>query len=207
MGPRRSFSGGYGGGTPRARWHGAGGWRLGTFLFPPGLHWLRDAVAIAASETYSSVSAPIQHAAISAYQEDPALEDYLARSRRVLGALGGWCAAQLRTAGARCPDPEGGFYLLPDFSGLSESLAARGVHHPADFCRALLDETGVAVLPGTDFGRDASELTIRLAYVDFDGASALAAAPAQVDLDTAWLRANCPRVVDGIDRMVAWISA
>ena len=39
----------------------------------------------------------------------------------------------------------------------------------------LLEDTGVALLPGSVFGRPEDELTARFAYVDFDGAKALAA--------------------------------
>jgi histidinol-phosphate/aromatic aminotransferase/cobyric acid decarboxylase-like protein len=42
-----------------SKWCGAGGWRLGTFAFPPALRWLQDAMAVVASETYTSTSAPI----------------------------------------------------------------------------------------------------------------------------------------------------
>ena len=51
-----------------SKWCGAGGWRLGTFIFPPGLRWLLDAMANVASETYTSTSAPIQYAAVRAFQ-------------------------------------------------------------------------------------------------------------------------------------------
>ncbi len=190
-----------------SKWCGAGGWRLGSFLFPPGLHWLRDAVTIAASETYTSVSAPIQHASVIAYQPNPQFEDYLLRSRRVLKALGIWAAATLRSAGGHCLAPEGGFYLLPDFSPLREALSARGITDATQLCSQLLEDTGVAVLPGTDFGRPADELSIRLAYVDFDGGQALESAGPGTDLDYAWLRAHCPRVVQGIERMADWVSA
>ncbi len=189
-----------------SKWCGAGGWRLGTFLYPPELHWLRDAVAVAASETFTSVSAPIQYAAVTAFQPSSAIEDYLDRSRRVLRALGPWCAAQLRGAGAHCPDPEGGFYLLPDLGRLRDVLETRGIFSARSVCEALLESTGVAVLPGADFGRPAMELTVRLAYVDFDGAAALAAAQPGAALDPDWLRAHCPRVVSGIERMVGWLT-
>ena len=39
----------------------------------------------------------------------------------------------------------------------------------------LLEETGVAILPGSAFGRPETELTARMAYVDFDGAKMLTA--------------------------------
>ena len=47
-----------------SKWAGAGGWRLGTFLFPPELRWLLDGMAVVASETFTATSAPIQYAAV-----------------------------------------------------------------------------------------------------------------------------------------------
>ena len=46
---------------------GAGGWRVGIWSFPEELKWLQDAMAIIASETFTSVAAPLQYAAIRAY--------------------------------------------------------------------------------------------------------------------------------------------
>jgi aspartate aminotransferase len=51
-----------------SKWAGAGGWRLGTFLFPPELRGVLDAMAVVASESFTSVSAPIQHAAVTAFE-------------------------------------------------------------------------------------------------------------------------------------------
>lgn len=36
-----------------SKWAGAGGWRLGAFVFPPKLNWLRATMLAAASETVS----------------------------------------------------------------------------------------------------------------------------------------------------------
>ena len=82
-----------------SKWCGAGGWRIGTFFFPPQMRWLLDAMATAASETYTSVCAPIQHASVRAFESGPEIEAYLTASRRVLRALGDWCAATLRSGG------------------------------------------------------------------------------------------------------------
>ena len=37
----------------------------------------------------------------------------------------------------------------------------------------MLEDTGVALLPGIAFGRPENELTCRLSYVDFDGKNAI----------------------------------
>ena len=88
-----------------SKWAGAGGWRLGFFAFPKSLAWLRKAMAAAASETYTSVSAPIQHAAIAAFEGGPEMELYLQRSRAVLQALAEHVSRRLAAAGAAVPAP------------------------------------------------------------------------------------------------------
>lgn len=191
-----------------SKWCGAGGWRLGAFLFPRELRPLLDAMAVVASETYTSTSAPIQCAAVTAFACGPEISDYLARERAILKALGRWCHQTLVAAGIDCVAPRGGFYLFPDFGPLAASLAARGLAGGEVLCERLLQETGVAILPGSDFGRPVGDLSARLAYVDFDGEAALAAVAAAPDapLDEAWLRRHAPRVLTAIERLVAFVG-
>jgi aspartate aminotransferase len=192
-----------------SKWCGAGGWRLGTFTFPRDLAWLRDAMAAVASETYTSTSTPIQYAAVRAFRGGLDIERYLVNSRRILSALGHALVVKLRDAGVLLPTPVGGFYLFADFSPLRESLERRGLAASEAMCEALLEETGVALLPGSAFGRPPEELTARLAYVDFDGARALATAealPADAPLDDDFLAAYCHAVMTGVDRLCGWLS-
>ena len=44
--------------TGLSKWAGAGGWRFGIFVFPTALDHIRRAMAVVASETFTSVSAP-----------------------------------------------------------------------------------------------------------------------------------------------------
>ena len=190
-----------------SKWCGAGGWRLGTFAFPKGLDWLLDSMASVASETFTATSAPIQFAAVRAFAGGTRIEEYLWTSRRVLKALCDHIVAKLRGAGISVSMPDGAFYMLPDFSPLREKLAERGIRTGAELCERLLEETGVAILPGSAFGRPENELTARLAFVDFDGARALAAAdqqPADQPLDADFLNTYCSRVVKAIDEICAW---
>jgi aspartate aminotransferase len=193
-----------------SKWCGAGGWRLGTFAFPPALRWLQDAMAVVASETYTSTSAPIQFAAIRAFQRDASIDEYLINSRRVLRALGRRIWRELVDAGVRVTEPAGGFYLFPDFGPFAERLRDKGIHDSASLCEVMLDETGVAMLPGVAFGRPAQELTARLAYVDFDGAAALDAVARLgrgEEPNVAFLREHCGRVTTAIDRVRAWLES
>jgi aspartate aminotransferase len=193
-----------------SKWCGAGGWRLGTFTFPPSLRWLLEAMAVVCSETFTSTSAPIQHAAVRAFEGGYEIEDYLFHSRRVLRALGQALTWKLRDAGLFVPAPDGAFYLFPDFGPLEEKLARRGITGSADLCDRILHETGVAMLPGEDFGRPAHELTVRLAYVDFDGARALVASRGishERELDEHFLRVYCEPVMAAADLIGEWVAA
>jgi aspartate aminotransferase len=192
-----------------SKWCGAGGWRLGTFSFPRSLAWLLDAMAAVASETYTSTSAPIQYAAVRAFQGSTEIERYLWCARRILQALGTWCAVRLRAAGIDVDTPTSAFYLFVHLGDAADALAERGITTSAALCERLLEETGVAILPGVEFGRPAEELTARLAYVDFDGARALEAArqlPVDAELDETFLRTFCPSVTTAIDRMTEWLG-
>jgi aspartate aminotransferase len=193
-----------------SKWCGAGGWRLGHFLFPPQLAWLRDAMAAAASETYTSTSAPIQYAAVRAYEGGPQIDRYLHSARAVLRALGHSIYARLTAAGVETQLPMGAFYMWLDFGPHRAKLEARGITGSQQLCERLLEEAGVAILPGSVFGRTAGELTARLAFVDFDGEACLNSPQARAatpELDESYLAQYCPRVIRAIDAVAAWLES
>lgn len=193
-----------------SKWAGAGGWRLGTFAFPSTLAWLRDSMAVVASETFTATSAPIQYAAISAFRGGVELERYLVCSRKILKGLAEWIWATLTAAGVTVAKPDGAFYMFPDFEPLRAALRSKGISSGEDLCQKLLDETGVAILPGSSFGRPESELTARMAFVDFDGARALAAVEqmsGDQQIDEAFLREYCGKVMTSIDLLTDWLKA
>ncbi len=198
------FSGGL------SKWCGAGGWRLGVFVFPEGLRWLLKAMATVGSETFTSVSSPIQYAAIAAFMHNNEVEQYLVDQRRILKALGLTITKKLRQAGVKVTFPDGGFYLFPDFSFYAEKFRNKNIPDSKTMCERLLDETGVAILPGSDFGRPHEEFTARLAYVDFDGAEALKHIqdiPAEQLTGDDFLEKYCGRVIEAIDRTANWLSS
>jgi len=192
-----------------SKWCGAGGWRLGIFVFPPHLGWLREAMTAVASETFTSTSAPIQYAAVRAFAGGPEIEAYLADSRRVLRALGGRLVEILRAAGLRVLSPAGAFYLFPDCGPHRTTLRRRGIRTSPELAERLLAETGVAVLPGTAFGREPEELTLRLSYVHFDGARALAEAgklSPGTEPGEELLRACCGETLEAVERLGEWVK-
>lgn len=189
-----------------SKWCGAGGWRLGFFVFPKSLSWLADGMAAVASETFTATSAPIQYAAVDALGDRPEMQTYLTHSRRILSELAGYAYRRLSQAGAILSPSDGGFYLFPRFEHRRAGLATRGIEDGPAFCERLLEETSVAVLPGNCFGRPLRELSLRLAVVDFDGGRALAEAERR-PVDETFVQTYCPRVTTAIDRMSEWAAS
>ncbi len=193
-----------------SKWCGAGGWRLGTFVFPSSLSWLHEAMAVVASETYTATSAPVQYAAIRAFEGCEEIERYLVHSRRILRTLGKTIAQKLTDTGVSLQEPKGAFYLFPDFTPFQDRLRARGITTSNELCKRLLDETGVAILPGEVFGRPPEELTARMAYVDFDGGKALQESydlPPHKNFSIECVDGSCNQLLAAIDRLCDWLRA
>ena len=191
--------------TGLSKWCGAGGWRLGTFSFPPALRWLLDALAVLASETFSSTCAPVQYAAVRAFEGGDEIEDYLLRSRGILAALTEQCRARLEAAGADVPAAVGAFYLLPGFATHRASLARRGITNDVMLAERLIADAGIATLPGSSFGLDPTALRLRLALVDFDGRRALAAAPTG-SVDTAFVERHCTPTLRAVAALARFVT-
>lgn len=190
-----------------SKWCGAGGWRLGTFVFPKQLRWLQEAMGVVASETFTSTCAPIQYAAVRAFEGSTEIDNYLYDSRRILRATAGVLTKKLRDNGVLVNIPDGGFYLFPDFSNFRKKLKSRGIRNSSTMCEELLKDTGVATLPGVAFGQKPKELTMRIAYVNFDADVALRVASAyDTDLTENFVKQHCKKVVEAVDRICKWVG-
>ena len=193
-----------------SKWCGAGGWRLGTFTFPDSLSSLMNGMAAVASETFTSTSAPIQYAAIKAFGGGIEIERYLWNARKILSALAKHTHNFLSNGGIECPKPDGAFYLFLNFKNFSEKLKSRNLFTGMDLTTRLLEDTGVALLPGSVFGRPEEEYTARLSYVDFDGAKVMAAAETirpEDPIPDDFINAHCSHLLGGIKAIVGWIKS
>ncbi len=157
-----------------SKWAGAGGWRLGFMAFPKELQFVLDAMVVFASETYTSVSAPIQYAAIKAFENDEHMQKYIHATREIMRFVTQTFYQQLNDLDIMCPKPEGGFYVLCHLKNHTDKLLNNAIDSSVVLCQKLLEETGVACLPGSDFGLPNTDYSIRFALVDFDGAKSLA---------------------------------
>ncbi len=189
-----------------SKWAGAGGWRLGTFIFPKELDGLKKGIRVIGSETFSTVSAPIQYAAVTAFSPSQEITDYISNSRKVLKWIGNYMHQSLAEMNIHCPKPEGGFYLFPNFEHYRTQLNKKGINTSAELCKELLENTGVAVLPGSPFGRPETEFTARLAYVDFDGSQLLQVIAENENLDELSIDEHCPNIAGAMKELGRWVN-
>jgi len=115
------------------------GWRVGTIVAPPDL-----TAAIRKVHDFLTVGAPapLQEACATglddlddAYYEGM-VSDYIERRDMLVSAL--------QEAGFRCRPPQGAYYVLADFSSLSDE-------DDTTFAKRLTREGGVASVPGSSF--------------------------------------------------------
>lgn len=186
---------------------GAGGWRLGIAFIPKilGAHFFKTLKGIA-SETYSCTSSPIQHAAVTAYNNPEKLANYFKSQQRILHVLGTYITEHLNNMHVKTYAPEGGFYVYPDFEYYREKLAKQSINNATSLCQQLLKQTGIALLPGTAFNQDPNILSCRLAYVDFDGDKCLKQFSIEKTLDKEMLLKACPKIPLAMNRIAKWLE-
>ena len=179
--------------TALSKNYALGGWRIGAARFPgsPLGERLRESVRGIASEVWSSTPMPMQHAATYAWSDPTVLTDRLVASRRLHGSVARGVAEIFANVGCDVQEPEGGFYVWPDFEPLRELLEERwSVKSGANLAQVLLDEFGVGVLPGSAFGEEESALTLRVAVPGLYGTSdseRLAALVSEEPLEMPWI--------------------
>ena len=181
--------------TGLSKWCGAGGWRLGYFIIPESLNYLRDTINVLASETFSSVSAPIQYAAIKAYSEDHS--EYINDSKKILKAVGNYVYENLKSNKILVNKPQGGFYLMPEF--LNKSFS-----NSEEMCDDLLKKTRVALLPGKDFGFDKKRMLARLSFTDFNGKKFMNETKNLKEINNHLILKFAPKIVEGVDKLKKW---
>lgn len=147
-----------------------GGWRLGKAILPKALPELMAGLCSVASEIWSSASAPIQFATVAAYSNDPEIEAYIDSCSQLHAVRSQHIWSWLNEMGIQCAQPEGGFYMMPNFDRWRESLAQQGVTTSTQLATFLLEKYQLALLPGAAFGIPEQELSLRLAtsFVDME---------------------------------------
>ena len=178
-----------------SKWCGAGGWRVGFFAVPNQLSELLENIKTLASESYSTVNSPAQYAAVEAYEGD--FSEYKARTLNILRSVGHYVYNNLKSNKVLINPPQGAFYLMPEFPNKKYKTST-------ELCESILDDTGVAMLPASDFGFGPKKMLTRLCYIDFDGNEFLKATINGKIIDDKIIEKYAPNVVEGVQKLSNW---
>jgi len=178
-----------------SKWCGAGGWRLGFFAIPDSLNNIKNSLTKLASESFSSVSSPIQYAAISAFTKDHS--NYIERIKKILKEVGMHVYENLKSNKILINKPEGGFYLMPEFINNKFRTSS-------EMCKNIINETGVALLPGSVFGFSENKMLARLSFTDFDGEKLLNNTSGCKEINQDILSKFAPNVLEGVSKLRNW---
>jgi aspartate/methionine/tyrosine aminotransferase len=135
-----------------SKYFGMTGWRLGWFVVPDSLVSVSN---ILAQNLFIAASTVAQHAALRAFDTDT--REILEARRLDFAARRIFLTRVLRELGFSVPvETQGAFYI---YAGI-EAFSTDSEH----FCQVLLEDFGVAVTPGTDFGEFESSRHVRFAF-------------------------------------------
>jgi aspartate/methionine/tyrosine aminotransferase len=135
-----------------SKYFGMTGWRIGWVVVPEGCIQVANTLA---QNLFIAASTISQHAALAAFT--PAAIDIFEARRRAFRERRDFLYQALREIGFSISQPcEGAFYLYAGIEKFSEDSEA--------FCQQMLEEHGVAITPGTDFGDFQARGYVRFAF-------------------------------------------
>ncbi|MGI9251427.1 MAG: aminotransferase class I/II-fold pyridoxal phosphate-dependent enzyme [Pseudohongiellaceae bacterium] len=135
-----------------SKYFGMTGWRLGWIVVPEAAV---EQTTILAQNLFISAPSIAQYAALAAFKDDTIAicEERRAAFRQRRDYL---CTALAELGFGLPPRIEGAFYVYADISRFADDCE--------QFCRQMLEEHGVALTPGTDFGEHQARRYVRFAF-------------------------------------------
>jgi aspartate/methionine/tyrosine aminotransferase len=128
------------------------GWRLGWLVVPPAL---MPEIEKLAQNFYICPSSMAQHAALACFT--PEALAIAEQRRQEMRRRRDYLVPALQGLGFDIPvPPDGAFYVYADCSRLTDDAM--------QFCRDVLEHSGVALTPGVDFGEVGAKRFIRVSY-------------------------------------------
>lgn len=135
-----------------SKYFGMTGWRLGWLVVPEALV---ETTNILAQNLFIAASTVAQHAALRAFDQDTGV--ILEQRRQAFRQRRDYLTEALVALGFKVALPtQGAFYIYAGIDGFSANSER--------FCQTLLEEFGVAITPGTDFGDFENQRYVRFAF-------------------------------------------
>ena len=77
----------------------------------------------------------------------------------------------------------------------------------SEMCDNILKETGVALLPGSDFGFEKNKMLARLSFTDFDGQEFMRQTENKQVIDKSLILKLAPKIAEGVDKLKKWSTS
>ena len=74
----------------------------------------------------------------------------------------------------------------------------------SEMCDSILEQTGVALLPGSDFGFEQKKMLARLSFTDFDGQEFMNKIDDNQKIDNEHIVKFAPKIIEGVDKLKKW---
>jgi len=128
------------------------GWRVGWLVVPQAFISVADNLA---QNLYLAAPTPAQHAAVAAFE--PQTLGILEQRRQAFKERRDYLLAELPKLGFKISVvPQGAFYIYANCESLTDDSFT--------FTEKCLEQAGVAITPGIDFGHNQAEKYVRFAY-------------------------------------------
>lgn len=135
-----------------SKYFGMTGWRLGWLVAPEAA--VREMEKLA-QNLFISMSTMAQYAALAGFE--PATREILEERRAIFAQRRDFLLPALTSLGFEVPcKPDGAFYIYADASRFTNDSQA--------FCLRMLEEHGIAITPGLDFGHHRANEHLRFSY-------------------------------------------
>ena len=135
-----------------SKYFGMTGWRLGWLVAPEAAVAEMEKMA---QNLFISMSTMAQYAALAGFE--PGTREILEERREIFRQRRDFLLPAIQDIGFAVPcKPQGAFYIYADASRFTEDSQA--------FCLELLEEHGVALTPGLDFGHHRANQHLRFSY-------------------------------------------
>ncbi len=155
-----------------SKYYGMTGWRVGWCVVP--VQYIR-AVDNFAQNIFLAAPTTAQHAALAAFSDET--KSILEQRRTSFEERRNYLVPEIKAMGFKVSsEPQGAFYIYADCSEIT--------HDSEKFTEQLLEQAGVAITPGIDFGAYRAKQHVRFAYTT-----------------------SLERLVEGVKRIKDYISA
>jgi aspartate/methionine/tyrosine aminotransferase len=135
-----------------SKYFGMTGWRLGWLVAPEAAAAEMEKLA---QNLFISMSTMAQYAALAGFE--PATREILEQRREIFRQRRDFLLPAVQELGFSVPcAPQGAFYIYAD--------ASRFTNDSQQFCLDLLEQHGIALTPGLDFGQHRAKEHLRFSY-------------------------------------------